>query len=79
VSRLRDIVIGLFVLAAVFVAAQGAVGYFGFPRKSLVFWIVPGLAVLAVVVWYLRPSEDWTGEAGDEKGRHGPGGGEGGG
>lgn len=59
-SRLRDIVIGVLVLAAVFVAAQAAVGYFGFERKSLLFWIVPGLADVAVLVWYLRPSEDWT-------------------
>jgi 4-amino-4-deoxy-L-arabinose transferase-like glycosyltransferase len=60
VSRIRDAVIGLIVLAAVFVIAQGAVGYFDIPRTSLLHWIVPAVAVLAVIVWYFRPTEDWT-------------------
>lgn len=57
-SKLRDAVIGLFVLAAVFVVFQGAVGYFGLPRKSPWYWIVPSLADLLVVVWYFRSSDD---------------------
>ena len=72
-TRLRDVVIGLLVLAAVFITAQGAVGYFGFPRRSPVFWVVPGLAVLAVVVWYFRPSEDWTAGGGRDGGGRGDG------
>jgi hypothetical protein len=60
VRRLRDVLIGLLVLGTVFITAQGAVGYFGFPSKSPMYWIVPGLAVLVVVVWYFRSSEDWT-------------------
>jgi len=59
-SRLRDVFIGLLVLATVFVIAQGAVGYFHVPRRSPLHWIVPGAAVIAVLVWYFRPTEDWT-------------------
>ena len=59
-TRLRDVVIGLLVLATVFVIAQGAVGYFDVPRKSPLHWIVPAAAVVAVLVWYFRPTEDWT-------------------
>ena len=75
--RFRDIVIGILVLAAVFVSVQGGVGYFGFRRKSPAYWVFPGAAVLAVVVWYLRPAKDWTsgGEEGEDDPSRRPGGG----
>ena len=57
-SKLRDVVIGIFVLAAVFVVFQGAVGYFGLPRKSPWYWIVPLAADALVVAWYFRSSDD---------------------
>jgi hypothetical protein len=58
VHKLRDTVIGILILAAVFVVFQGGVGYFGLPRTSLWYWVVPGSAVLLVVWWYFRSSDD---------------------
>ena len=72
VRRLRDLLLGLLVLGTVFITMQGAVGYFGFPSKSPMYWVVPGLAVLLVLVWYFRSSEDWTAPPdGDNGGKRG--------
>jgi hypothetical protein len=68
VEKIRDIAIGLLVLAAVFVVVQGGVGYLGFPRKSPWYWVIPVGAMLAVVWWYFRSSDDddWRPPGDDE-------------
>ncbi|MFL5575321.1 MAG: hypothetical protein ACJ79S_05065, partial [Gemmatimonadaceae bacterium] len=57
-KKLRETVVGILVLAAIFVVFQGGVGYFGLPRKSLWYWIVPLAAVIWVLRWYFRASDD---------------------